>query len=141
MTRTLKFVRLDYLSIKPYMKYVCLAAIVYSVMATNTTGIAGAIGMSVMFSAFFVSYPFAIADKANFNALYSQLAIQRNEVVRGRYSFLLITSVVTTTAACLISLATSLVRLTGTQTIAVLISEALPALAATIMLSGLLQAL
>ena len=141
MTRTLKFMRLDFLGIKPHMKYVYLAAVAYAIMATSTTGIAGAIGMSLMFSAFFVSYPFAIADKANFNALYSQLAIQRREVVRGRYSFLLATSVVVTTTAGLISLVASLVRQTGGQTISDLIAEALPALAATIMLSGFLQAL
>ena len=140
MTRICRFMRLDYLSIKPYLTIAFFAAYAFAMTAMSFSDISGAVGMSVIFSAFFVSYPFAVADKANFNALYCQLAISRKEVVKGRYTFLLATSALITIAACVTSLVSSFFRQTADATIPNILPELLPAAAIAILFSGIIQA-
>ena len=92
MNKAISFVRLDFITIKPYLtvKNLCLFAGVALIMLTVNNSASGAIGLLMSFAALFSSYPFAIGEKSNMDVLYTTLSINRNTVVLGRYLFALI---------------------------------------------------
>ena len=92
MNKAISFVRLDFITIKPYLtiKNLCLFAGVALIMLVVNNSASGAIGLLMSFAALFSSYPFAIGEKSNMDVLYTTLSINRNTVVLGRYLFALI---------------------------------------------------
>ena len=89
------FVRLDFVTIKPYFTaknmliYVALA--VY--MAIFSKSITSSIGIGLMLATMNIGYPFALGEKCNIDALYATLGADRKTVVKGRYLFSLLLNV------------------------------------------------
>lgn len=91
MTKLKSFVRLDFVTIKPYFTiknlliYACVA-----IFLTSTSGnISAGLGVGMMLGTMFISYPFAIGENNNMDALYTTMAVNRKTVVAGRYLFAL----------------------------------------------------
>lgn len=89
MTKLASFVRLDYITVKPYLtpKNLLIFTGVALIMLLTNANAAAAIGMMMAFAAIYASYPFAIGEKSNIDALYATLSIKRNTVVLGRYLY------------------------------------------------------
>jgi hypothetical protein len=91
MNKIISFVRLDFITIKPYftVKNILIYAVLALFLTTVSVNIASAIGVGMMFATMLMSYPFAIGEKSNVDALYAILSIDRKTVVLGRYFFVL----------------------------------------------------
>jgi hypothetical protein len=92
MNKLNAFVRLDFMTLKPYLTVKNL--LIFAVIAVFLSAVNGTVEMSLgigfMLGALFISYPFAIGDKSNMDALYTTLSINRKTVVFGRYLFVLL---------------------------------------------------
>ena len=91
MNKLKSFVRLDFMTVKPY--FTVRIMLIFTVLAFALTAITGnissAIGVGVMLGPMFISFPFAVGEKTNMDALYVILSIGRKTVVLGRYVFAL----------------------------------------------------
>jgi ABC-type transport system involved in multi-copper enzyme maturation permease subunit len=89
------FVKLECIAIKPYLKIstilVYTAVSIFVIFASGN--IFAGIGVGLMFGTLSVSYPFAIEEKSNMDALYITLALSRRTVVMGRYIFSLLANI------------------------------------------------
>jgi len=105
MNKTLSFVRLDFITIKPYLKLKNLAIlfIIAIFMSINDTSSSGTIGFIMAFALIFSSYPFVIAEKNNLDALYATLPMKKETIVSGRYIFFFVLDILSGVAACVIS--------------------------------------
>lgn len=91
MNKTLSFVRLDFITVKPYLTFknlLIFIGVALIMLIVNNSAV-GAIGLLMSFAALYASYPFAIGEKSNIDVLYATLSIKRNTVVLGRYLFAL----------------------------------------------------
>jgi hypothetical protein len=89
------FIRLDFGTIRPYLTVKSLlifGAIAMFLSAVNGS-IALSLGIGFMLGTLLTSYPFAIGEKSNLDALYATLAVNRKTVVLGRYLFVLLLNV------------------------------------------------
>jgi len=95
MNKALSFVRLDFITIKSYLTWKNLLIFGgLAVFMVETTGKGyTAIGILMMLGSLYASYPFAVGEKSNIDALYTTLSIKRSTVVLGRYLFSLVLSV------------------------------------------------
>lgn len=94
MNPRMKIVKLDLVSIKPYITFknflILLAMICFYTFSLKNPAIG--MTMSSMFSITFSSYPFLIGEKSGIDPLYRLMGIKEREVVQGRYiSALLLT--------------------------------------------------
>jgi len=88
MNNALKFARLDFLTIKPFMTAKSLLILAFlPLFFIITTGSSAAIGITIAASLMYVSYPFALGEKNNLDAFYATLSVGRKNVVLGRYLF------------------------------------------------------
>lgn len=92
MNKVLAFIRLDFITVKPYLtwKNLIIFSMVALIMIFSSGSSASAIGILMALAALYVSYPFAVGEKSGIDALYITLSIQRGVVVLGRYLFALI---------------------------------------------------
>lgn len=91
MNKLANFIRLDFLTIKPYLTPRILVMWLVVVVGIFTYANAGsaAVGVMVAMASVYASYPFAVGEKCNIDVLYATLSIDRGTVVRGRYAFAL----------------------------------------------------
>jgi hypothetical protein len=91
MRKLKDFVHLDFITVKPYftIKNVLLFAGVALFLTVMSGSIVSASGIGAMLGTLFVSYPFAVGEKCNLDALYVTLSLSRKTVVLGRYLFVL----------------------------------------------------
>ena len=91
MNKLFSFVRLDFITIKPYftIKNLLIFAVVAVFLTTMSGNISSGMGVGIMIGTLFISYPFAIGEKSNLDALYITLSLNRKTVVAGRYLFAL----------------------------------------------------
>lgn len=91
MNKAFSFLRLDFITVKPYLtiKNLFIFVGVAIIMIAGNDSASGAIGVLMAFAALYASYPFAIGEKNNIDVLYTTLSIKRNTVVLGRYLFAL----------------------------------------------------
>ena len=91
MSKLKSFLWLDFLTVKPYftVRIMLIFPVLAFVLAAATGNVSSAIGVGVMLGPLFVSYPFAVGEKSNLDALYLILSIGRKTVVLGRYFFAL----------------------------------------------------
>ena len=89
MNKTLSFIRLDFITVKPYLtlKNLLIFMGVALILLIANNDVTGVIAILMAFSALYASYPFAIGEKSNIDILYATLSIKRNTVVLGRYLF------------------------------------------------------
>jgi len=93
MRKTLSFIKLDFITIKPYLtlkNLIIFAVIMLCILITSGT-IAAIVGLVAFLCVTYVSYPFAVGEQRGIDALYITLAIPRKTVVRGRYLFAIAT--------------------------------------------------
>ena len=92
MNKLKAFVKLDFVTVKPYftIKNLLIYMVIAVYMAIMSKNISSAIGIGMMLATMFVSYPFALAEKSNMDALYITLGVNRKTVVKGRYVFTLL---------------------------------------------------
>lgn len=92
MNKILSFVRLDYITVKPYLtlKNLFIFIAVALVMTISSGDSASSIGILMMYAVLFSSNSFAVGEKNGIDALYVTLSINRHTVVLGRYLFTLI---------------------------------------------------
>jgi hypothetical protein len=92
MNKTLSFVRLDFITVKPYLTIKNLVIItgVTLILIYTSSNANAAIGLLMAFATLYAGYPFAIGEKSNIDVLYTTLSIRRNTVVLGRYLYALI---------------------------------------------------
>jgi len=91
MNKALSFVHLDFITIKSYLtlKNLIIFAAVASIISISLGTSGSAIGILMVYAAFYVGYPFAVGEKNGIDALYTTLSIKRSTVVLGRYLFAL----------------------------------------------------
>lgn len=91
MNKLKAFVRLDFMTVKPYLtiKNLLIFAAVALYLSMLSGNMSSAIGVGMMLGTLFVSYPFAVGEKSNMDALYVTLSVGRKSVVLGRYIFTL----------------------------------------------------
>jgi hypothetical protein len=89
MSKLKSFVRLDFMTVKPYFTVKNL--LIFAALALFLSAMNGTLQMSLtlgfMLGTLFISYPFAIGEKSNMDALYATLSVNRKTVVLGRYLF------------------------------------------------------
>jgi hypothetical protein len=92
MNKIKSFVRLDFVTVKPYftIKNLLIYVAIAVYMAIMSKNISSSIGVGMMLATMFVSYPFTLAEKNNMDALYVTLGVDRKTVVKGRYVFALL---------------------------------------------------
>ena len=111
MNKAISFVKLDIITVKPYMTLknliilICLP--VFLMWANNSIPFAA--GIIMVFGALFISYPFAVGEKNGIDALYATLSIARNTVVLGRYLFALTLNLCTGTLGFILAYLSSAV--------------------------------
>jgi hypothetical protein len=91
MNKLKSFVLLDFITVKPYFtaKNLLIYSIVALLVMITSKNVSSAIGVILVMATMFVSYPFAVGEKSNMDALYTTLALDKKTVVLGRYAFML----------------------------------------------------
>ena len=102
MNKALTFVRLDCVTIKPYLtlKNLLILVGVSVIMSLNGNSVSTTIGLVMLFGSLYVSYPFAVGEKRGIDALYATLSITRGTVVLGRYLFSLLLNICAGILSC-----------------------------------------
>lgn len=95
MAKLKAFIHLDYITVKPYFtaKNLIIYGLLTLFLTTMSSNIASGVGVGMMLATLFVSYPFALGDKNNLDALYATLSVNRKTVVLGRYLFTLLLNI------------------------------------------------
>jgi hypothetical protein len=89
MNKLKAFVRLDFMTVKPYFtarNLLILGAVAVFLSAVNGM-VQMSVGIGFMLGTLFISYPFAVGEKNNMDALYVTISVNRKTVVLGRYLF------------------------------------------------------
>lgn len=96
MNRALKFARLDFTTIKPYLslKNMLIFLFIFAFIGYSSGNSSTMIGMMMMYATLYVSYPFAVGDKNGIDTLYCTLPISKKDVVIGRYVFSLLLNLI-----------------------------------------------
>jgi hypothetical protein len=91
MSKLNSFVRLDFVTIKPYMtaKNLLIYAAVALFLTATSGSVASTATIAIMLGTMFISYPFALGEKSGMDTLYTTLSLDRKTVVSGRYLFAL----------------------------------------------------
>jgi hypothetical protein len=121
MTKLKAFVWLDFMTVKSYLtgRNALIYAAVMLFIVVPAGSISSAIGLGMTFATLFVSYPFALGEKSNMDALYATLSLDRKTVVLGRYIFALALNL----CAVLFSIALSSVGLLAAKILGLSISS------------------
>ena len=96
MRKLKDFIKLDFMSIKPYLtaKNLVIFVVLFFILAFSSRSATTAVMGVLWFSVLFATYPFAIGEQNGIDALYTILGLERRLVVRGRYGFLLIMNLI-----------------------------------------------
>jgi hypothetical protein len=95
MNKVMSFIKLDFVTIKPYvtLKNLIIFIAVAVIMIISSDMSASGIGVLMIFAGLYVTYPFAIGEKSSIDSLYITLSIKRSTVVLGRYLFAFVVDV------------------------------------------------
>jgi len=110
MNKLISFVRMDFLTIKPYLtlRNMPLFLLLVFFLAMLTDGINAGISLGIMISTLMISYPFQVGEKNSLDALYITLSINRRTVVLGRYLFVFVFNVCTIVLSLVVATAAQL---------------------------------
>ena len=95
MNSTIKLVKLDFLTVKPYINpiniaiQVAIGLFVGFLVETSLVPFAMMMGLG----AGYVNLVFAVGERNNLDILYSSLNIKRSDVVSGRYAYVLLVNI------------------------------------------------
>jgi ABC-2 type transport system permease protein len=104
MNKTASFVRLDFCTLKPYIRsiYLLIAiGLIIGISSQSLSTLSAIIMMGLMIQ---MSYPFSIGEKNGMDTLYATLSLRRRNVVVGRYAFAFLTEFVAVIFIVLLSL-------------------------------------
>jgi hypothetical protein len=90
MNKTLSFVKLDFLALKPYRRSLFYLVGLGLVLGVALKSVSTLSSMFMVGLLLVMSYPFAIAEKNSTDKLYSTLSLKRKDVVIGRYVFVML---------------------------------------------------
>ncbi|AEY64532.1 ABC-2 transporter permease [Clostridium sp. BNL1100] len=94
MTNILKIAKLDFALIKPYIKIILIALVSpLIIMFTMKDVISGTLFCMCMM-AMTSGYTFSVAEKNDLGRLYGLLPISRNDIVSGKYFFIIIEGII-----------------------------------------------
>jgi hypothetical protein len=95
------------MTVKPYFaaKYLLIGVAVVLFVTVSTGNLITGFSAGIMLGMISVSYPFAVGEKGNMDALYATLAVDRKTVVFGRYLFALAINVCCVVFACALAAA------------------------------------
>jgi len=116
MNKLLSFVRLDFLTVKPFLsaKYMTIYVLMVFIMSMMFDGVASGASLGIMLSTLMINYPFAIGEKSNMDGLYIALSINKRTVVLGRYLYVLVFNICAITLSFVIGAIAQLIsQLTG----------------------------
>jgi hypothetical protein len=87
MRKIIRFVKLDFLTVKPFFKYKSSWVFILFgfALAIPLRSMSMAVFMLLFMARNWLNYPFSAAENHNLNALYVTLGINRKTVVLGRY--------------------------------------------------------
>ena len=104
MNKLLAFIRLDFITIKPYLTIKNLFILLLVIIALSINNTVGGIliGIVMMFALLYAAYPFAVGEKNGIDQLYSTLPVSRRSIVLGRYGFVVALVAVGGIASCIL---------------------------------------
>lgn len=96
MKKIFNFIKLDFMSIKPYitLKNLLIYIVVALITSFGSESYTSAVAIFITFTMLYATYPFAVGDQNGIDSLYTILGISKKDVVKGRYGFLLIMSII-----------------------------------------------
>jgi hypothetical protein len=114
MKQALRFLKLDFITIKPYLsgKNLLILLLMPVFFMSLTDGGVGVMFFLMGFGAIFASYPFSVGEQNGIDALYATLSIKRENAVLGRYLFSISTDLLIGLVATAFEALTGLVRKT-----------------------------
>jgi hypothetical protein len=86
MSKTISFVRLDLLTLKPYYRSAWALLAVGVILGVVQRDVYTMAIICMIYVILLISYPFTIGDKNGLDTLYATLAMRRAHVVLGRYA-------------------------------------------------------
>jgi len=103
MSKMLSFVKLDFITIKPYLtvKNLIILLIVVTALSINNTAVGVLLGIVMAFALMYSSYPFAVGEKNDIDQLYFTLPMSKRNIVLGRYGFVIALDILSGIVACL----------------------------------------
>jgi len=112
MNKYLNFIKLDILTIKPYLgiKYIALYVALSAFIGINSDSTVGVGSMMGLISINYISSVFAVSEKNQLDTLYNILGIHRQHVVLGRQLFIHSFTLATAVFAYLLLFALSLIQ-------------------------------
>ncbi len=93
MMKAVNVVRIDILTVKPYMKLFLFLIAVGLMFGMGNREPYMIPPMFMIWASFFVAYPFSIGEKNSLDKLYGTFALKRKDIVAGRYIFSLFAAV------------------------------------------------
>lgn len=93
MMKAVNVVRIDILTVKPYMKLFLLLIAVGFIFGMGNKDPYVIPPMFMIWASFFVAYPFSIGERNSLDKLYGTFAVKRKDIVAGRYIFSLFAAV------------------------------------------------
>jgi len=89
MTKALSFMKLDFITIKPFLtaKNQLILLLAPCIITFSGGSAPFSIGLIMMFGVTYASYPFSVGEQNGIDFLYTTLSIPRRTVVLGRYLF------------------------------------------------------
>ena len=90
MSNIWKSVKLDFSLVSPYVKTICFTMALPAVFAAINRSLLTGISFAMCFIAMTSGYTFSITEKNDMERLYGILPVRKNELVVGRYVFIII---------------------------------------------------
>ena len=102
MRRILSFIKLDFITVKPYLtaRTLFVLFIVPAALSMSNTSASVIIGIVMTLGLVFSSYPFVIGEKSDMDQLYLTLPMSKRTVVFGRYGFVIAFDIISVVVAC-----------------------------------------
>ncbi|WP_425539875.1 ABC-2 transporter permease [Microaceticoccus formicicus] len=111
MKKISNLLKLDFMIIKPYITFIHLfifLAVTLYTSYSNASPISSII-LILMFTMLYASYPFAIVDQNGVDSLYTIFGLNKKDVIKGRYAFLLAINILGATIGIAISFILSMI--------------------------------
>ncbi len=111
MKKVMNFVKLDFMTIKPYLtlKNLIIILVVATFLAYANKSIMAPLSMVVAFITIYMSYPFAVGEQNGIDPLYITLGLDRKTVVLGRYLWAFFMNIFGLILASVISVALAII--------------------------------
>ncbi|NLG10659.1 MAG: ABC-2 transporter permease [Coriobacteriaceae bacterium] len=105
MDKIKSFIKLDYITIKPYLsvKNLLIFGCIMVFLTAMSGNLASGLGVGMMLGTIYLGYPFALGEKSNMDALYTTLSVDRKTVVAGRFAFIFLFNLCSIIAALVIA--------------------------------------